>query len=71
MFLDMNNTDRRDVLIMRLNRLRDDYYLLYSRRISAVSSSARDSIILLQDKVRDEITDIYNELERTTEIDKT
>ena len=64
----MSNTDRRQKLLRRLRRLRSDYELLDKERFNATNLRQKHNIILLMETTMQELSDILDELIKTTEI---
>ena len=64
----MSNTDRRQKLLRRLRRLRSDYELLDKERFNATNLRQKHNIILLMETTMQELSDVLDELIKTTEI---
>lgn len=64
----MSNTYRRQKLLRRLRRLRSDYELLDKERFNATNLRQKHNIILLMETTMQELSDVLDELIKTTEI---
>ena len=64
----MSNTYRRQKLLRRLRRLRSDYELLDKERFNATNLRQKHNIILLMETTIQEMSDVLDELIKTTEI---
>ena len=64
----MSNTYRRQKLLRRLRRLRSDYELLDKERFNATNLRQKHNIILLMETTIQEMSDILDELIKTTDI---